>query len=243
MALRRGVRICEADRARDGMKRLRTAEKIDRNSCTASMDKPLPCSLPLSKRQLGILCTIVKPLMRLVLDMRHDLWRFCRSIRAQLIGDHALGCNALLLQWTDQQAPGGLSLHDFVKNIPILNRPPQPAFPVIDPHDQLIEMPDIIMRRRLAANAVRDIARSLGIPLENRILNNSLQQDSCFSLKKASPLEEQTGPPIDYFICKQVFRVSVLLSGMLIHYQVLMKQNEEPICRNATLSLEILLQR
>ena len=78
---------------------------------------------------MGILCTVVKPLMRPVLDMRHDL-ALCRSIRAQLIGDHALGCNALLLQQTAQQAPGGLGMPTVL-------------------HD-LIEMPDIIMRRQLA---------------------------------------------------------------------------------------------
>ena len=103
---------------------------------------------------MGILCTVVKPLMRPVIDMRHDL-ALCRSIRAQLIGDHALGCNALLLQQTDQQAPGGLGiptvLHDFIENVSVLvDSPLEPAFPVIDPHDKLIEMPDIIMRRRLA---------------------------------------------------------------------------------------------
>lgn len=67
---------------------------------------PLHHPLPFSRRHMGILRSVVQPLVRPVLDVRHHL-SLCRSIRAQLVGDHALRREPLLLQRPRQQALGG----------------------------------------------------------------------------------------------------------------------------------------
>lgn len=56
---------------------------------------------------MRILCTVVEPLMRAMFDVRHNL-PLGGSVRGEFIGDDALGCHALLLQETLQQALGGL---------------------------------------------------------------------------------------------------------------------------------------
>jgi hypothetical protein len=42
-------------------------------------------------------------------------------------------------------------LQDFIENVSVLvDRTPEPAFSAIDRYDKLIEMPDVVLPRRLA---------------------------------------------------------------------------------------------
>ena len=80
---------------------------------------------------MRVLRSVIKPLVRAVLDFWHDLTSG-GSIRAELIGDHSPGWAALLAQETPQQALGrrgvALRLDDLVEDIAVLvNRPPQPV--------------------------------------------------------------------------------------------------------------------
>lgn len=72
---------------------------------------------------MRILGPVVQTLVRSVFDVRHDLSPGC-FIGAQLVSDHSLRCDTLLLQKTGQQSPGSLGvaagLDDFVKHIPVL---------------------------------------------------------------------------------------------------------------------------
>lgn len=72
---------------------------------------------------MRILGSVVQTLVRSVFDVWHDLSPGC-SIGAQLVRDHPLGCDALLLQKAGQQSTGSLGvavcLDDFVKHIPVL---------------------------------------------------------------------------------------------------------------------------
>jgi len=69
-------------------------------------DETLQCSrrskmlqdpLPLSKRDVTVLGPVVQALVRTVPHAGHDLL-LCRAVGAELVGDHALGLQALLLQ-------------------------------------------------------------------------------------------------------------------------------------------------
>lgn len=93
---------------------------------------------------MRILRPVVQAFMRAVLDGWHDL-AFGSPIGAQLISDHALRRQTLLLQKSRQQALGSLAvavrLDDLVEHIALLvNRSPQPDVPTVDAHEKLIEM-------------------------------------------------------------------------------------------------------
>ncbi len=79
--------------------------------------------LPFSQRHMRILRPVVQTLVGSVFDVRHDLSPGC-SIRAQLVSDHPLRCDTLLLQQAGQHSPGSLGvaavLDDFVKHVPVL---------------------------------------------------------------------------------------------------------------------------
>ena len=80
---------------------------------------------------MRILRPIVKPLVRAVFNVRHDLTPGGR-VGAELVGDHPPGWAALFPQQAPQQTLGGLGvaarLHDLIKDVSILiHRPPQPV--------------------------------------------------------------------------------------------------------------------
>ena len=81
---------------------------------------------------MRILGPVVQPLVRAVLDVRHDLTLGGR-VGAELVGDHPTGWAALLLQEAFQHALGRLGvaagLDDFIEDVTILiHGPPQPCF-------------------------------------------------------------------------------------------------------------------
>ena len=80
---------------------------------------------------MRILRPVVKPLVRAVLDVRHDLTPGGR-VGAELVGDHPPGWAALLLQQTFQQALGRLGvaagLDNLIEHVTILiHGPPEPV--------------------------------------------------------------------------------------------------------------------
>ena len=96
--------------------------------------------------------------MRTVLDIRHDL-PFRRSIGTQLVGDHAVWGEALLLQQPGEQALGGLGiaavLDDLIENMSILvDSPPQPMFLAGDGDEDFVQVPNIIGAGPLPAPSV-----------------------------------------------------------------------------------------
>jgi hypothetical protein len=73
--------------------------------------------------------------MRAMFDIRQNLAP-CRSIRTQLVGDHALRYDAQLPQQSGQQASCGFgvasALHNLIENIAIrINGAPQPVLLVM----------------------------------------------------------------------------------------------------------------
>ncbi|GLU27915.1 hypothetical protein Brsp01_31480 [Brucella sp. NBRC 12950] len=77
------------------------------------------------------------------------------AIGSQLVGDDALGRQALFLQQTDQQSFGCLgvaaNLNDFIQDISVfIHGAPQPALSPADANDGLVEMPHVAGRRRFA---------------------------------------------------------------------------------------------
>lgn len=139
--------------------------------------------LPLSQRHMRILGPVVQTFVGSVFDVRHDLPPGC-SIRAQLVSDHPLRCDTLLLQKTGQQSPGSLGvaavLIDFVEHIPVLiDGPPYPMFPAGDGDDDLVQVPHIVAAGLLAAKATRIIWAELLSPAADCFLgdgNAALQQ-------------------------------------------------------------------
>jgi len=93
--------------------------------------KALHRPLSSAERQMRIFRSVVKPLVRAVFDVWHDLASGSR-VGAELVGDHAPGRAALLAQEPFQQALGGLgvaaALDDLIKDVSVLvNSPPQPV--------------------------------------------------------------------------------------------------------------------
>ena len=116
--------------------------------------KALHHPLSSAERQMRIFRSIVKPLVRAVFDVWHDLTLGGR-VGAELVGDHPPGWAALLPQQTLQQALGRLgvasALDDLIEHIAVLiNRPPQPVLLARDRDHDLIEVPDVAAARRLA---------------------------------------------------------------------------------------------
>src|ERR1700734_1466610 len=103
-----------------------------------------------------------------MLDRRHDLAPGC-GIGAELVGNHAPGRTALLLEKTRQQALCCLGvaspLDDFTEDISVLiDRSPQPMLFAGDGDDDLVEAPDIAAARSLALEAAGIIAPELHRP-------------------------------------------------------------------------------
>lgn len=121
--------------------------------------------------------------MRSMFDIRHDL-ATRGTIGAQLVGNHPLRCNALLLQKPGQQSPGSLCiaavLDELVKLIAILiDGAPQPVFPAGDGDDHLVQMPQVVLGGLLAMKATRIVGAELLCPTADRFIgddNAALQQ-------------------------------------------------------------------
>jgi hypothetical protein len=69
--------------------------------------KMLQDPFPLSKRDVTVLGPVVQALVRTVLHAGHDLL-LCRAAGAELVGDHAPGLRALLLQQAGEKPLGGV---------------------------------------------------------------------------------------------------------------------------------------
>ncbi|RAK25649.1 hypothetical protein C7374_12138 [Falsochrobactrum ovis] len=118
-----------------------------------------------------------------MIDIWHDL-AMRRTIGAQLVGNHPLRRDALLLQKSSQQSLGRLGiaagLDDLVKHIAILiNSAPQPVFPAGNGDDHLVEMPHVIPAGLLAMKATCIVWAELLYPAADRFIgddNATLQQ-------------------------------------------------------------------
>ena len=93
----------------------------------------------------------------------------CSAIRPQLIGNHALWGDALLLQQTLQQANGrfgiAAGLNNLVQNSAVLvHRSPQPMLLSVDGDDDFIHVPDIIRTWCFAAQATRVVGAEFVSP-------------------------------------------------------------------------------
>lgn len=109
----------------------------------------------LSQRDMAVLGPVIESLVSEMLDRWHGLLSGC-TIGSQLVGDHPLGSHALLLQQSGQDPLCRLgvapSLHDLVENIAILiDRAPKPVCLAGDADHHLVQVPDIVWSRRLAA--------------------------------------------------------------------------------------------
>ena len=107
-------------------------EYVDEPLQSSRRSEALHRSLSSSKGQMRIFRPVVEALMRAMLDRGHGLTRCC-SVRAELVGDDALGRNALLSQQAPQQTSRGLAvalgLQNLVENIALLiDRAPEPMF-------------------------------------------------------------------------------------------------------------------
>jgi hypothetical protein len=111
-----------------------------------------------------------------VLHAGHDLL-LCRAVGAELVGDQALGLQALLLQQAGEKPLGGLGiaagLDDVVEHIAILiDRPPQPMLPAGDRYHDLVEMPDVVRPGRLSPKALRIVRAELPRPAPDRFVGD-----------------------------------------------------------------------
>ncbi|KQO83270.1 hypothetical protein ASF29_00015 [Rhizobium sp. Leaf262] len=100
---------------------------------------------------------VVQALVRSVFDAGHDLPPG-RSIGAQLVSDHPLRCDALLLQKVGRQSSVSLGveavLNNFIKHIPVLfYGSPDPLSPAVNGDDDLVQMPHIVAAGLLASHA------------------------------------------------------------------------------------------
>ena len=114
--------------------------------------------------------------MRVMLDRGHDLAPGC-GIGAELVGNHAPGRTALLLEKTRQQTLCCLGvasrLDDFIEDISVrIDRPPQQMLFAADGDDDLIEVPDIAAARSLALQAAGIIAPELRRPSSHRLVGD-----------------------------------------------------------------------
>jgi hypothetical protein len=112
---------------------------------------------------MRISARLLRPSCDRSFDLRHDLTPG-RSVGAQLFGDNALGRDALLSQEPDQQSFGSLGvapgLDDLIAHIAILiYGTPQRVLLAGDSDDDFIEMTNVIVAWRLAAQATSIIRR------------------------------------------------------------------------------------
>ena len=125
---------------------------------------------------MRILGPVVQAFVGSLFDVRHDLPPGC-SIGAQLVSDHPLRRDTLLLQKTGQQSPGSLgvatALNDFVEHIPVLiDGPPYPLLPASDGDNDFVQVPHIVAAGLLATKATRIIRAELLSPAADRFIGN-----------------------------------------------------------------------
>jgi hypothetical protein len=120
---------------------------------------------------------MVEPLVRAVLNGRHDLTLGGR-VGAKLVGDHSSGWAALLAQETPQQALGrfGITprLDDLVEDVPILvDSRPEPMLLAGNRDHNLVEVPDIVAVWRLAPEVAGVGGSELQRPPTNRLVGDN----------------------------------------------------------------------
>src|SRR5580704_9243007 len=151
-------------------------EYVDEPLQSSRRSEALHRSLSSSKGQMRIFRPVVEALMRAMLDRGHGLTRCC-SVRAELVGDDALGRNALLSQQAPQQTSRGLAvalgLQNLVENIALLiDRAPEPMFLSGDADDDLIEMPDVAAAGPLALEPANEILAEFETPTTHGLVGN-----------------------------------------------------------------------
>ena len=151
-------------------------EHVDEPLQPSGRSKALPRPFASAKRQMRILRPIIKPLVRAVFDVWHDLTPG-GSIRAELVGDHSPGWAALFLQKAPQHALGGLGvaarLYDFIKDVSVLvNSPPQPVFLTRDGDHDLIQVPNVAAAWRLAPETASVRGPELQRPAADRLIGH-----------------------------------------------------------------------
>jgi len=112
-----------------------------------------------------------------MLDRRHDP-ASGGAIRAELVGDHASGRTALLLQQAPEQTPCcfGIApgLQDLVENIAIMvDGAPQPVLLAGDADHDLVEMPDVAKARALSPEPACVVRSELSGPAAHRLLGDN----------------------------------------------------------------------
>jgi hypothetical protein len=148
--LRHGAQMMQAEGlsrvARSGWNEMVAdgGEYVDESLQACRRSKALHRCLSSSKGQMGVLRPVVEPLMRAMLDRRHDLSPG-RGVRAQFVGDDALRRAALFLEQAPQQTsrrPGvATRLQNFVENVALLiDRSPHPVRLSADANDDLVEI-------------------------------------------------------------------------------------------------------
>jgi hypothetical protein len=124
--------------------------------------------------QMRILGPVIQPLMRAMLNRRHDL-TLGGSIGAQLVRDHPPRGTTLLLQQTLQQALGRFGvtagLDDLIEDIAVLiHCPPQPVLLAGNRDHDFVEMPNVVPARSLAFEAAGVIRSKLQSPSPNSLI-------------------------------------------------------------------------
>jgi len=158
-------------------------EDADETLQRAWRTEPLHYPFPFSQPQVRVFGSIVQPLVRSMLDRRHDL-ALCSTIGAKLVCDDALGYPSLLLHQPDQKTLGSLGvpayLDDLVEHIAVLvNGTPEPVFTADDCHQDLVQMPYIRWVGRFATQAASIDWPELLCPASDRLIRNddaALQQ-------------------------------------------------------------------
>jgi hypothetical protein len=191
-------------------------------------DEPLQASrrskaphrpLASSQRQVRVLDPVVEALVRAMLDRGHDLAPGC-GIGAELVGNHAPGRTALLLEKTRQQAlccTGVASrLDDFIEDISVLiDRPPQPMLFAADGDDDLVEVPDIAAARSLALEAAGIVAPELHRPPSHRLVGDDNAALLQHLLDQAKAQREAKVQPRRMLIQKELIARNGLVNGTI----------------------------
>jgi hypothetical protein len=151
-------------------------EHVDEPLQPSGRSKALPRPFASAKRQMRILRPIIKPLVRAVFDVWHDLTSG-GSIGAELVSHHSSWRAALFPQEAPQQALGcrGIAarLHDLIKDVSILiNGPPEPVLLASDGDRDFVEVPDVAAAWRLAPEAASVRRPELQSPAPDRLIRN-----------------------------------------------------------------------
>ena len=151
-------------------------EYADEPLQTSRRSEALHRSLSSPKGQMGVFRPVVESLMGAMPDCGHD-FSPRRDVRAELVGDDALGRDALLFQQAPQQTGRGLAvapgLQNLVENIALLiDRAPEPMFLSGDADDDLIEMPDVAAAGPLALEPANEILAEFESPTPHGLVGD-----------------------------------------------------------------------